>query len=97
MHWRQTCLRRPNSHSVHLQIPFPRRTDGSRGNNVTNTPEFGSVLGGSGREQEGGETGGDKPVEISGEGQGAGLGGPGVQTRVGGSSGPRARVTRGLK
>ena len=73
------------------------RTNGSRGSNVTNAPEFGSVLGGSGKEQEGGESGGDKPVEISGDGKGAGLGGPGGQTRVGGSSGPRARVTRGLK
>ena len=70
------------------------RADGS---NVTNAPWFGSVLGGSGREQEGGETGGDKPDEISGEEKGAGPGGSGVQTRVGGSSGPRARVTRGLE
>ena len=60
-------------------------------------PQRPRVLGGSGREQEGGETGGDKPDEISGEGKGAGPGGSGVQTRVGGSSGPRARVTRGLK
>ena len=69
------------------------RTDGGRGGNVINTSEFGSVLGGSGGEQEGGETGGDQSVEISGEGKGAGLGRPGMQTRVGGSSGSRASVT----
>ena len=62
-----------------------------------NTPEFGSVLGGSGGEQEGGETGGDQSVEISGEGKGAGLGRPGMRTRVGGSSGFRASVTCGLE
>ena len=42
-------------------------------------------------------TGGDQSVEISGEGKEAGLGRPGMQTRVGGSSGSRASVTRGLE
>ena len=35
----------------------------------------------------------ERPAETSGEGKGAGLGRPGMQTRVGGSFGSRANVT----
>ena len=83
---------RDSSRSSRTRIPGAAPMEAEEATSST-PPEFASVLGGSGGEQEGGETGGDKPVEISGEGKGSGLGRPGMQTRVGGSSGPRARVT----